>query len=320
MAARLRRLLPAAPSAQRLVVGLSGGRDSICLLSALKELQPDFGYGLAACHVNHGISSHAAEWQTFCQRFCDISGIPLKAVQISVPLDSAEGLEAAARTRRYAVFADIDADWLVLGQHRGDQAETLLFNLLRGSGVHGARAMPEVRILRPGLLLLRPLLGVPRTDIERYLGSRTLHWIEDDSNGDQRFSRNFLRHRIIPELQSRFPATEERLALSAERFAEAAVLLDDLALIDLSGAPAAFPVALDLLASLSEARARNLLRFLLARQGVGIPGETRFREALRQLLDAREDRHPSIVFGNWRLFRKRGEVRLEKIHRNEGRH
>lgn len=314
------RHLPADLSAtpQRLIVGMSGGRDSVAALFALKELQAQFGYRLAACHVNHGISPHAAEWQRFCEGFCDRIGVALKVATIDVPRGTPEGLEAAARERRYGVFAGLEADWLVLAQHRGDQAETLLFNLLRGGNVHGARAMPEMRTLRSCLRLLRPLLGLSRRDIEGYLCSRSLSWVEDESNADQRFSRNFLRHRIMPELCARFPAAEERLASSAVRFAEAAVLLDELARVDLAGAPPRFPVMVELLAALPEVRARNLLRFLLAQQGVRIPAETRLREFLRQLLVARQDRHPSVVFGDWRLFRKRGEVRIEKILRDDG--
>ncbi len=302
----------------RLIVGMSGGRDSVAALFALKELQVRFGYRLDACHINHGISPHAPEWQRFCERFCDTIGVALKVVAIDVPRGAPEGLEAAARERRYEIFAELDADWLVLAQHRGDQAETLLFNLLRGSSVHGARAMPEIRELRAGLRLLRPLLGLSRLDIEDYLRTRFLSWVEDESNADQRFSRNFLRHRIMPELCVRFPAAEERLATSAERFAEAAALLDELARVDLAGSSPRFPVRVDRLAALSEPRARNLLRFLLAQQGVRIPAEARLREFLRQLLDARQDRHPSVVFGDWHLFRKRGEVWIEKILRDEG--
>lgn len=312
LSASLKRHLPLASARKRLVVGLSGGRDSVALLHALHELQAGFGYELAACHVHHGISPNADEWLTFCSRFCQRLQVPLTCVAVTVPRDAAEGLEAAARACRYAAFSKLDADCLVLGQHLGDQAETLLFNLLRGGGVHGARGMPESRWLRPGLAVLRPLLAVPRGEIERYLQAHDLAWIDDESNLDVRHSRNFLRHRIIPELRMRFPAVEGRLAAAAGRFAEAAELLDELAVADLGEAPASFPVPVATLAALNEPRARNLLRYLLVRQGVRIPSEARLKEALRQLLEAAADRHPALILGEWRLFRQRREVRLEK--------
>lgn len=312
LSASFERRLPPALAQGRLVVGLSGGRDSVALLHALHELQAGFGYELAACHVHHGISPHADEWQAFCQQFCQRLRVSLTCVAVAVPRDSAEGLEAAARACRYAAFSRLDADCLVLGQHLGDQAETLLFNLLRGSGVHGARGMPELRWLRPDFAVWRPLLTVSRGEIEQYLRVHDLAWIDDESNLDVRHSRNFLRHRIIPELRRRFPAVEGRFAAAAGRFAEAAELLDELAVADLGETPASFPLPIEALTALNEPRARNLLRYLLVRQGVKIPSEARLREALRQLLEAAADRHPALILGEWRLFRLRREVRLEK--------
>jgi tRNA(Ile)-lysidine synthase len=315
VAAYLRRYLPDGQSSQNpgLIVGFSGGRDSLALLSVLHAVQPEFGFRLAACHVNHRLSPHAKKWQDFCQRYCDCNDIALTVAEVDVPLAAPEGLEAAARAVRYAAFAGADADWLVLGQHRGDQAETLLFNLLRGAGLQGAAGMPETRDIRPGLRLMRPLLCVARRDIEDYLRGISLDWVDDESNDNVDFTRNFLRHRIMPLLLSRFPAAEATLSAAAQRFNEAQSLLDDLALLDLTVTPASFPMPVTCLEDLSEPRARNLLRFMLTRHGVRIPSEARLAEILRQLLNARVDRHPAVVFGDWKIFRKKNQVHLEKI-------
>lgn len=301
----------------RLTVGFSGGRDSRMLLSVLHELQPDFGFRLAACHVNHGLSLRADEWQDFCQRCCDDIDVPLTIVNVSVERSSPEGLEAAARNARYAAFSGIEADWLVLGQHREDQAETLLFNLLRGSGVRGAAGMPESRLIRPGLRLLRPLLDVSREGIENYLHARSLDWIDDESNNDTRFSRNFLRHRVMPLLETHFSAAAATLSAAAQRFDEAQGLLDDLARLDLGEVSADFPMPLSCIENLPEPRGRNVLRFMLARHGVRIPSEARLGEILRQLLNAAPDRHPSVVFGDWKIYRRRGAVHLERSAENK---
>lgn len=296
---------------QSIIVGFSGGRDSTALLHALHCHQSRLQFQLSACHVNHGISPQANAWQANCQRYCESLAIPLEILQVDVPRGSPEGLEAAARMQRYAVFGSLSADWLALGQHQGDQAETVLFNLMRGTGLAGAAGMPETRTIGTGIRLLRPFLGIERKEIDAYLARSSIGWVEDESNADVEFSRNFMRHQVMPLLQSRFPAAERMLAAAAGRFAEARALLDELALLDLAGAPANFPVPLEILAKLSEPRGRNLLRYLLARQNVGIPSDDRLVEALRQLLDAMPDRHPLIVFGSWQLRRKRREVVLE---------
>ena len=123
-----------------------------------------------------------------------------------------------------------------------------------------------------------------------------LIWVDDESNTDSRFSRNFLRHEVLPLLAARFPASEQKLAAAAERFAEAGRLLDELALIDLAGKPPTFPLPVSCLIALTEPRGRNLLRYLLAQHGVGIPSDERLLEVVRQLREARPDRHPAAVF------------------------
>ncbi|TRZ91377.1 MAG: tRNA lysidine(34) synthetase TilS [Rhodocyclaceae bacterium] len=296
---------------QHLTVGFSGGRDSVALLHIAHGLQATLGFQLTACHVNHRISPQADEWQNFCGIFCDRLSVPLRVMVVDVPRGSPEGLEAAARAMRYAAFGGMDADWLLLGQHRGDQAETMLFNLLRGAGVLGASGMPEMRRLRRGMKLLRPLLRTEREEIDAYLKKNALPWVEDESNASNGFSRNFLRHEVMPLLQSRFPAAVNTLAGAANRFAEATTLLDELAQLDLGGLPPHFPLPVATLTKLTEPRGRNLLRFLLLGQGARIPSEARLTEALRQLLEAGQDKHPVIHFGGRALCRRQGMVYLE---------
>lgn len=287
----------------RLVVGLSGGVDSVVLLHVIHSLQRP----VSAFHVHHGLSTDADRWTGFCQNICATWAIPLAIERVDVERGSADGLEAAARRARHAAYKRIGADWIALAHHRGDRSETMLFNLLRGAGVRGAGTMRE----RNGDLL-RPLLPAGRDEILEYATAHRLEWVEDESNADTRYSRNYLRHRIMPLLQQRFPAAERRLASASARFAEAADLLDELAVVDLGNHPPEFPVAVSSLAALTEPRARNVLRFLLAGHGVGIPSEERLAELLHQCLTARPDRHPSSVFGEHVLRRRAGMILLEK--------
>jgi tRNA(Ile)-lysidine synthase len=286
---------------QKVVVGLSGGIDSVVLLHALSG----FRLPLSALHVHHGLSTNADDWEAFCRNLCDAWNVPIAVKRVTVERNAPSGLECAARIVRQQAFAGAGGDWVALAHHAGDQAETLLFNLIRGTGVRGAAAMAE-----RGGRLLRPLLTVGRREILAYAQAHRLSWIEDESNADLRHSRNFLRHRVVAEIGRRFPGAEANLAAAARRFAEAQNLLDDLAVFDLGSGNHHFPVAVALLQSLPEYRARNVLRYLLAGGGVQVPSEERLAEALRQFLTAGPDRHPSVTLGSHRLFRRRGTVDL----------
>lgn len=291
---------------QRLVVGLSGGVDSIVLLHCLRELVPRWRANLAALHVHHGLSPNAGCWAAHCRGLCADWDIPLDVVQVAVERGSDDGLEAAARRARHEAFAKTPGDWIVLGHHRGDQAETLLFNLLRGTGLRGASAMSETNGR-----LLRPLLCVGRDRIAGYAREHDLPWVEDESNADTRLSRNYLRHEVLARLDARFPGCTGNLAAATSRFAEALTLLDQLAIMDLGAHAPEFPLPIDVLTVLDEPRGRNLLRYLLQRRHVGIPSESRLREALHQIVHAAPDRHPAVGLGSWRILRRGRQVVLE---------
>lgn len=288
---------------ERLLVGLSGGIDSVVLLHALSQLA---AYRLAAVHVNHHLSQFAGQWEAHCREYCHSLGIPINCVDVVVERNSRDGLEAAARRVRHQVFATMDTDWVMLAHHRDDQAETLMFNLLRGTGVAGAAGMRE----KNGRLL-RPLLSIGREEVVAYAQRHRLQWCDDESNEDVRHSRNFLRNCIFPELKKRFPQATANIAQAATRFAEAKELLDALACIDLADAGHTFPLSVDALAALGETRGRNVLRYLLSARHVQIPSESRLRETLRQMIEAGMDRHPSVMFGRHRLYRRRGWIYLE---------
>lgn len=276
----------------RLCVALSGGRDSVVLLHALSRLAaagrlPVPLSALSALHVHHGLSPHADAWAAFCAAFCADCGVPLAVERVSVPRASGEGLEAAARRLRHRAFAACAADWLALAHHRDDQAETVLLNLLRGAGVAGAAGMLAERPQPAGPALIRPLLDAARTAIDDYAATHGLSWIDDESNADTYFRRNFLRREIMPALAAHFPGAAPALARAASHFAEAAHLLDDLAALD-RAALAAPDEALPLAAfnALAPARARNLLRGELLAAGFRAPDTRWMDEALRQLARA----------------------------------
>jgi len=274
-----------------LCVALSGGRDSVVMLHALCRLvsSSEMAIKLSALHVHHGISANADAWADFCVALCQQCAVPLEVIHVQVPRDRGEGLEAAARRKRHAVFANCAADWLVLAHHRDDQAETVLLNLLRGSGVVGAAGMLNERSQSHGPILVRPLLDEPRLEIENYASQHSLRWIDDESNNDRHFRRNFLRHDVMPRLEEKFPGAKKSLARAAGHFAKAGLLLDELAAIDrvaLSSASGGGRLNLDGLNAFSHARAANLLRFVWLEAGFRAPDTLWIDEALKQLASA----------------------------------
>lgn len=291
---------------QTVCVGLSGGCDSVVLLHLLSRL--GLGHRLSALHVHHGLSPNADAWAGFCQVFAATCGVDCRVQRVQVELGGGLGLEAAARAARYQVFLDASCDVLCLAHHAGDQAETLLFNLLRGSGVAGAAAMPPERPLG-SIRLLRPLLKLSRLDLEDYARDHGLAWIEDESNADQRHARNFLRHAVMPVLAQRFPAVESVLGQAAEHFAEAAGLLDVLAAEDWSSVADGQAARLEGLRRLSLPRLKNLLRFRLRQLGWRTPASPRLQEFALQLMQAAPDRHPRLDLPDGTLLLSRGRLR-----------
>ncbi|MGH8074346.1 MAG: tRNA lysidine(34) synthetase TilS [Lysobacter sp.] len=215
--------IPAGP----LCVGFSGGMDSTVLLHALAASPAARTRGLRAWHVHHGLHADADQWAADCEATCTALAVPLTVSPVEVTRDAGHGLEAAARQARHASFRNglAGGEILVFAHHRDDQAETFLLRAMRASGPDGLAAMRDWRDFGPGHLW-RPLLGVPRASLEEYASGHDLRWIEDPSNADTSFDRNFLRQQVLPLLGERWPHAAASLARSAALCGEAADLLD----------------------------------------------------------------------------------------------
>jgi tRNA(Ile)-lysidine synthase len=240
---------------KRVAVGLSGGVDSVVLLHLLRALAKESGFSVSAIHVHHGLNPNADAWARFCRALCRRWKIPLAVRRVRVIRDGA-GLEAAARAARYLCYRTLRADVIALGHQLDDQAETVLMNLLRGAGLAGASGMRASAPLHEKLVV-RPLLEVPRAAITRYARANRLDWIEDDSNRDESLSRNYLRQRVGPLLEARYPRWRESLARAARHFAQA------------------------------DADANRMLRSFLKGHGLRAPSETKLAEMLRQITQAK---------------------------------
>ena len=301
-------LAPVVPEGTSILLGLSGGIDSVVLLHLLHQLSPRYSWRLSALHVHHGISPRADEWAAFCADWCARYDIPLQIVHVDIAPLREMGIEAAARKLRHAALARQQVDFVALAHHLDDQVETLLLQLLRGAGVRGASAMPAIKHRAGVPTLARPLLDVARSELLDYAQQHALQWVEDDSNTDDSYPRNFLRHRVLPLLEQSFPAYRETLARSARHFAEASGLLDELAQQDAQDAVHGETLEISRLQALDTPRGKNLLRYFIAAQGAPIPDSTRLEEMLRQLCHARGDAAVRITFGGWEVRRYQGRV------------
>jgi tRNA(Ile)-lysidine synthase len=317
-AASLRAVLDAhAPrGATGLVVALSGGADSTALLAAVAALDPVFrSLKVRAVHVDHGLQAAAASFCEACAALCAGLGIPLTVIRAVVQTPPGASVEAAARDARYAAFeAELTpGECLLTAHHREDQAETLLLQALRGAGLKGMSAMPVCRPLGRGWHL-RPLLNVPQSELLAFGASFSGARVIDPMNEDLRFDRGYLRRRVWPLIESRWPGAAATLARAARHAADAEVLLDCAAAADVSRLRDGDALSVPGLRALRPRERINAVRFWLRAAGVEPPSTARLTEALRQILEAKVDHLPAIVWDVHALRRYRQRVFLTDAH------
>ncbi len=292
-----------------IVVGYSGGVDSHVLLYALVQLQKKNLCTLSAIHVHHGLSQNANAWQAHCEKICQALSIPLTVNSIVVNRQG-KGLEAAAREARYQSFKENmpDKAYLCLAHHQDDQMETLLLRLLRGTGVLGLQGMLPVMPLHH-FRVARPLLEIPRAEILAYAQALDLQWVEDESNHNLHFQRNYLRHRIIPLLREQWPALGNRFSDVSHWSAEVQQICDDQAEQDYQhillrgtnqGVAEGGALNRFLMMNLSSARQKNVLRYWLRSCGIPMPSAEQLAEIQQQCLvpTKTQDRHPRVILGD----------------------
>lgn len=221
--------LSALPAASGWLVGFSGGADSTALLHALVALKEQLQTPFRAVYVDHGLHADSRQWQQHCSGFCAQWSIPFQSISIQINGTGA-GLEAEAREKRYAAISSLlqDDEAVLTAHHADDQAETLLLNLMRGSGVDGLSGMPQFRMLGQHQLF-RPMLSFHRQALIDYLNLNGVQWLEDPSNQTLDQDRNFIRNSALPHLESRFSGIVKRLLLTQQAMTESRALLEPLA-------------------------------------------------------------------------------------------
>lgn len=295
-------------SAGRWWVALSGGCDSVVLLDLLHRWAEDNpAPPLHAIHIHHGLSDHADAWAQHCEHLCATRGIPLTVRHVHVDAVRPDGLEASARAARYGEFASVlsDGDVLMQAHHADDQAETVLYRLLRGAGARGLAGIPVSRTLAAGRIF-RPLLSATRSDLLSWAQQHGLDYVTDPSNTDQHLDRNYLRHSVMPLLEARWPGYRHTLNRAATLQRQLIGLLDQHPL------PISHTVfgeaALIVDAQQSPSDLAQLLHQWLSLDGFPLPPRARLIEFARQVLLAAPDRQPQLTLDQVLLERWRDQI------------
>lgn len=302
----------------RIGVAYSGGLDSSVLLQIANQARSTH-IELYAFHVHHGISPHADAWLTHCADNCAKLGVCFASRKITLRYGQGEGIEQAAREQRYAALGEMCRDaqvsHLLTAHHLDDQAETVLLQMLRGSGVAGLVAM-ATHNTAPSLLgdaqtvIMRPLLAVSRTQLQAYVDARQLSHIDDESNTDPRFTRNALRLSVMPQLAQAFPGFQVRLARTSEHARAAQSLLEEVAQQDLVLCKQGEQLAIAPLLQLRAERRDNLFRYWLALHGKRMPATAWLREMWQQLASQDENAQPCIIHPECQIHLYHGLVYL----------
>jgi len=294
-------------------IAYSGGLDSAVLLHLLAN--SEYKEKLNVIHINHGLSPNAKQWEQHCQQQCEKLKLPLQIIKVAAKGLQGESPEAAARHARYSAFKGLvkENEVIVTAHHQDDQIETFFLQLFRGAGIKGLAAMPTSKTFAEGQLL-RPLLGYSRNDLEAYAKQQNLSWIEDESNFDTNFQRNFLRHEVIPKLKATWPGMLQSVMRSVEHCQGANILLDDLAKIDYEHCIIKEGNTLDIteLLSLSGNRRDNLMRYWIKSQGHPYPSQKKLFEIDKTVLAAKEDSNPLVSWENTEVRRYQKQLFIMK--------
>ena len=287
---------------RRTVIGVSGGVDSMVLLYIISQNLHKFHCDLSVVTVNHKINANSDAWAEFAGKQCTQMGIP--GFTFTVKVNPNGNLENAAREARYSAFASMEPQAIVLAHHADDQAETVLMKLFRGAGARGLKGMEKYAPswTDPRVLLCRPMLALSKREIETYAKICEIPHVEDPSNADSSYDRNWIRNDLMPDIKRRNPVALDNICKTASIVGESLELLRDLASIDLANV-ARSDGSLDWprLCKLSNTRLKNLLMHVLEQNGVNSYSTDHVEDFARGLLNANSDSRNEMRIGNFKL-------------------
>ncbi len=305
-----------------IAVAYSGGLDSTVLLHCAQRFAAEKNIRLFAFHVHHGLNPKADAWLNHCEATCMEQGIRFESRKVKVKRGSGDGIEAEARAKRYAALGEMcrkhQITLLLTAHHEDDQVETVLMHLMRGTGIAGLAGMDWVT-QAPELLgdtktwVGRPFLSLSREELASWAGKRKLTYVEDDSNNDTRYTRNAIRHRLVPVLSDMFPGFGERLSRMAQHARSAHHVLNETGRQDLDACRVSRNV-LDMVKAgkFGPDRMDNLFRYWLVENGIRIPSASWYRQARKQIENSSPDAQVDLPLEGYTLRKYRSRVFLEK--------
>lgn len=281
------------PNTQDFLVGLSGGVDSVTLLHLFSRT----GFNIRAIYIHHGLSPNADSWAAFCEQYCKRLNIPFILQKVNI--DTSNGIESGAREARYQAIQQHlkPNEVLATAHHLDDQAETFFLALKRGSGIKGLSAMQAVTFLQ-NFTIFRPLLFFSKAEILAYATQHQLTWIEDESNADNRYDRNFLRNEVLPLLNQRWQQFSQMVARSAQHCAEQQALIEELLSDELkSRTGEKQQLNINGFGQFSLAKQQQLIRLWLEQNGVKMPSQAQLQAVISELIFAKVDKNPQVKLG-----------------------
>ena len=306
----------------RVCVAVSGGCDSITLLSIFSGIAKKYDINISALHVNHQLNPKSDYWENFCRHISKILNVNFIAKKVKVDVEDGLGIEAAARQARYKIFSEQSHRFIFLAHHMDDQIETFFLQLLRGAGARGLSSMPRSRAPwgGSGPKIIRPWLQIKRRLILDYARQNRITWVEDDSNQDETLDRNFLRRQVLPKVYKKYPNCRPIIARSIKNLADSQTLNQELARIDMAAVDDQEPgLNLTQLKQLNYLRITNLMRYLVFNFSGQFPSKAFLDEVIRQIFEAKEDAQINLPFKHIILRRYRGRLFLCDRQRPEGR-
>lgn len=298
----------------KIILGYSGGLDSTVLLDVYAKQAPEtFIARTQVVHIHHGLSPNADHWSEQCAEQSKLRNLPFKLIKVNAKAEEGESPEAAARNARYQAFQSLMSDdyYLLTAHHQDDQVETFFLQLFRGAGIKGLMGMPEVKNLEKGQLI-RPLLHYSRQQLQDYANDNHLIWIDDESNFDTSFQRNFLRHQVLPLIQRKWPGLTNAVLRTEQLCQKSNVLLNEIAAEDLANSKTENfnQLQIDKLLTLSLERRNNLMRYWISANQFILPSQIKLQQIEKTILHADTDANPIVAWQGAEIRRYRNHLYL----------
>ena len=294
------------------LIAYSGGCDSTALLYFAKQVAKKNKINIRAIHVNHNLNKESKKWENHCKEFCKEINVELYIENINIILKPGDSIEEKAREERYSsIYSQMGKKTLMMTAHHGDdQAETFLYQLFRGSGAKGLSSMPRIKKIKKGFHL-RPFLAFNKKTLEDFLESKTLSYIEDQSNNNTDFSRNFIRKEILPDIKKKWPSCASTISRSAKNISESYKLNEDLAMIDIQKFLVKNICKLSIsVRGLDKYRCNNVIRYWISKNNYRMPSSEQMNSIYSNVINAGKDKVPFFLCSEYEIRRHNDYIEI----------